>query len=255
MSFNRVAACGILMTLLTPAAVSAQQPSVPQAVIGEDAIGADPASPERRRTASERLFFSLQNNENGSEIDRLVAGMLTELNADCAAVESYQTFAKSSAFVSMKIKCADRALYAVTVGPQGLGVISGGDGSVERMLPEQGEIRMLNGEAPVQPRVRRGPPLITKQNLAILGGVFIIGVVLTGLFWRRRAKAIAPWRGLRSEDKDRLIEESDEVWADVFEHPSGIWLARGRRGKRRLFRNQLFAYLYARHAVKLFQVR
>jgi|TARA_R100000501_G_scaffold10060_1_gene19722 hypothetical protein len=234
---------------------------MPDAVLTDDEAISSPegfvgdAADQPIGTASERLFRALSAEENGSDVDKLVSAVMTEVNADCPAVEAYQNFVRSGSFMSLKIKCVDRALYAVTVGPNGIGVISGGDGSVERMNAEQGEIRTLSGNAPATTAPIRRPSPISLQTLAIIAGVLVLLVIAVRLYWTRRAKIVAPWRGLRSEEKDRILEEADEIWPDVFHHPSGIWIARGRRGKRRLFRNQIFALAYARHGMKLFQVR
>ncbi len=207
-------------------------------------------------TASERMFVAQQNNENGSEIDKLLAGVLTELNADCPAIEQYQTFNRNAAFISMKVKCVERSTYAITLGPVGLGVISGGDGSVARIDPDDGSVRTVSGDAPVSTaRVRSSRPVISLKTLMISGGILLALIVAFTAYMMRRSKIIAPWRGLRSEDKDRLLNESEEIWPDIFRHESGMWFGRGKRGKRRLFRNQLFAWAYARHGLKLFQIR
>ncbi|MGB7404901.1 MAG: hypothetical protein WA906_04365 [Pacificimonas sp.] len=242
----------------------AQESAAPADVIQEDVFApvttdeelAEEATGGRTDTASETLYRMLQNDENGADVNRALAAVLTELNVDCPAIERFQRFSFTSTFVSLKVKCSERALYALTLGPIGLGVVSGGDGSIERMDPDDGDIRNVNGEAPrlARPTRIRGP-LIDVQTLLIAGGIVFAGLIALILYFRRRAKIIAPWKGLRSEDKDRLLLESDEVDDDVFTHPSGMWLARGSRGKRRLFRNRLFAYLYARHGLKLFQVR
>ncbi|MGB3721236.1 MAG: hypothetical protein WA979_00275 [Pacificimonas sp.] len=207
-------------------------------------------------TASERMFRAQQNNENGSEVDKILAGVLTELNADCPAVEQYQTFNKNRQFVSMKVKCAERATYAITLGPVSLGVISGGDGSVGRIDPDDGDVRVLDGEAPrAGRRVSSSDSPISLRALAIGGGV-LLALLASWIFYMvRRSKIIAPWRGLRSEDKDRMLEESELIWPDIYRHSSGLWFARGKRGKRRLFRNQIFAWAYARYNLKFFQIR
>ncbi|MEM8826685.1 MAG: hypothetical protein AAF205_03655 [Pseudomonadota bacterium] len=211
--------------------------------------------PEDDRSASEKLYTAIAENRNGTAIDRLVGGVLTELDVDCPAIERYQTFSTTASYVSMKIKCADRPVYALTIGPVGFGVISGGDGSIDRMDPEQGDIRIVRGEAPPPRRVARPGPSLNLITLAVFGVALIGGVGGLIWYWTRRHRIIAPWKGLRSEDKDRMLDESEEIWPGVFHHPGGMWIARGRRGKRRLFRNQLFAMAYARHNLKLFQVR
>jgi hypothetical protein len=60
---------------------------------------------------------------------------------------------------------------------------------------------------------------------------------------------------LSSGDKDRLIAEATALHEDLFRHPSGVLIVRGRRGKRRLFPNRLYAELYRRFGIKIAQIR
>ena len=58
-----------------------------------------------------------------------------------------------------------------------------------------------------------------------------------------------------SEEKDAMVAESAELKPDFYIHPSGMFIVRGRRGKRRMFPNRLYAYLYWRWGLKFAQIR
>ena len=58
-----------------------------------------------------------------------------------------------------------------------------------------------------------------------------------------------------SEEKDKMVAESVELKPDFYIHPTGLFIVRGKRGKRRLFPNRLYAYLYWRWGFKIAQLR
>ncbi len=88
------------------------------------------------------------------------------------------------------------------------------------------------------------------------------GLGLTGLLLglagyvrsRRRAHARDDW-GLSSDDKDALIDESREVYPDIFRHPQGFYIARGGRGKRRIFKSTIGGILYRDYGLKIGEIR
>lgn len=234
---------------------------IPQAIVTEDdaeaLLSGEAHGESEGRTAGERLFRVLRGGEVGERVDEGLSAALTELDADCPAVERYQVFNRSTSFISMKVKCVDRPVYILAVGPVGLGVLSGGDGSIDRIRSGEGEVRVLRGEAPPPERepvsdLRGDFPL--RAAALLLGALIFAGLVLIWL-WIMRQKRVAPWRGLRTEEKDRMLEEAEEVEPHLFHHPDGVWLARGRRGKRRLFRSRYLARIYRDYGIKLLQIR
>jgi hypothetical protein len=61
--------------------------------------------------------------------------------------------------------------------------------------------------------------------------------------------------GLNSRDKDLLLEQSEEYLPDIWKHPEGFFISKGRHGKRRFFRSAAFAYLYRDFGVRLRELR
>ncbi|MBZ6377049.1 MULTISPECIES: hypothetical protein [Pacificimonas] len=249
----------LLGAALCAGAATAQ---IPQAVVDEEeaeqALSGEGELEEEGATSSERLFHALRDGESGEGVDALLQGAMTEVDARCQFIERYQVFNRASSFISMKVKCYERPVYILTVGPLGLGALSGGDGSIDRIRAGEGEIRVLQGEAPPPARpvgsssLRRQFPM--RAAAAVFGALILTGILLIWL-WGRRQKAVAQWRGLKTEDKDRLLGESTELEPDLFKHPDGVWIARGSRGKRRFFQRKAFARLYRDYGLKVMQIR
>ena len=254
-----LASAAYASALLTPPAAKAQ---IPDAVITDedvDAVSLDREAGADRTSSSERLFARLRAGEAGKAVDDLVEVVMTELEGNCPAIESYQVFNRSASFISMKVKCVDRATHMLTVGPVGIGVLSGGDGSIDRIRPGEGEIQIVNGEMPTAP-AESGPSIRPGglKSFAVAVGLLLL-LIAAGIgiiyLWLRRQRRTLRWRGLRSEDKDALIEASERVSKDLYRHPDGIWIVKGKRGKRRLFEHEPLARLYRDRGVKILQVR
>ncbi len=63
-----------------------------------------------------------------------------------------------------------------------------------------------------------------------------------------------PQWGLSSDDKDYMLDESHELYPNIFSHPRGFFIARGKRGKRRLFRYAFTAMLYRDFGLKIAEI-
>lgn len=239
-----------MAALLAAGAVA--QPAPPTAVEIETSTRA-PSWP-----ASARLFRTLGRGGLDALTDRHLAAALTELDADCPEVERYQLVTDTQLYRSLKILCSDRELYVLTVAAAGRGSLSGGDGLVRPISSAEGPVRTRIERA--VPRVspeetRRERRETVRQTYLIAALVAAALAIAAAFYWEWRARLVAPWRRLDSREKDRLLTEAEEVMPDVFRHPAGMWIARGRRRKRRIFRNSLFALLYAKYGLKFFQVR
>jgi hypothetical protein len=86
-------------------------------------------------------------------------------------------------------------------------------------------------------------------------GISLLLVALWAWLRARRRRADILDYGLSSDDKDMLLDESREIYPNIFQHPQGFLISRGRRGKRRLFRGTFAAILYRDFGVKIGEIR
>lgn len=141
-----------------------------------------------------------------------------------------------------------------------------GSGAPKFGMPGDNNDAIPESALPDQPKKKKGAAAVdetdprgwTRWLFAGLLGTFGL-VAFLGYSQLAHAARFAKGRervGIySSEDKDRMLEESAELKPDFYIHPSGLFIVRGKRGKRRLFPNRLYAYLYWRYGWKIAQIR
>ena len=265
----------ITMMLAQAGAGNEAAPLVPEAVVDGDPVLAETpdAALLTLQPATIRLYNALRSGASDEEVENLVSAAAIELDMNCPRVKEYQVYRASTRARTLKIKCVERPVYAVTIGPSGEGFVSGGDGTISQMRLEDGPIKAVLGvrvedyvastkaAAPAEDSIVEPLPLHRGRNW-LMGLVWTAGFVaalwLLGLFVRERRRlrrSLSRWRGLDTAVKDQLVEESEEIYPNLYRHPEGVFIARGRRGKRRLFSSLVFAYLYSSRGFKLFEIR
>ncbi len=289
-----------LALLLAPTLATGEPPVVPEAVLDGDPETLQPAAtaapvadaaPDPSllalQPATTRLFYALRGGAADEELEKLVSAAVVELDVQCPRVREYQVYRSSARARTLKVKCTERPLYAITVGASGEGFVSGGDGTIDQMRLQDGPIKAVMGlrveeylakeeadkrEAQsADPGDREpasevaAPPHVVQSHLGrqlLAGLAMVVGLVAGGaVLWliirerRRQRRVYSRWRGLDTAAKDQLVEESEEVYPNLYRHPEGVFIARGRRGKRRLFSSLVLAYLYANRGIKLFEIR
>ncbi|MBB4633452.1 hypothetical protein [Sphingosinicella soli] len=284
--------------MLAPTMSTGESPVVPEAVLDGDPQTLEPAQPAAPpmetapdasllalQPATTRLFHALKGGANDEELEKLVSSTVVELDVNCPRVREYQVFRSSTRARTLKVKCTERPLYAITVGASGEGFVSGGDGTIDQMRLQDGPIKPVMGlrveeylanenqargaeivpEDETMPSDAVGTPRAVETHEArqwLAGLAMGVGLAAGGaLLWlvvrerRRQRRTYSRWRGLDTAAKDQLVEESEEVYPNLYRHPEGVFIARGRRGKRRLFSSLVLAYLYASRSIKLFEIR
>ncbi len=198
----------------------------------------------------------------------------------CDRLSDYQIYKSETGVRFVKVKCREQPLIRVQVTSEGAITLSGGDGTVPDMFVGDGLIKSFYGEraeeylraqsraaekanqlpeqqAPVIIAVEEPEgtgSLLGRFGLPLLVLLNIVIVSLALLAWwtsRRHSIALSGWRGLTSHEKDYLIEESHEELPGFFRHPSGMYIVRGARGKRRVFSIKALAYLYQRTGLRI----
>jgi hypothetical protein len=286
----------LLLVQAEPAAGTAAPDAVPDAVLDGDPVTTTPepaaepptdadadadatAAPDPAllalQPATARLYAALRGGASDEEAERLVSAAARELDLDCPRVKEYQVYRASARSRTLKVKCIERPLYAITVGPSGEGFVAGGDGTIGPMRLADGPIKAMLGvrveeyiaetrQAAANEAAAAPPPAVDEHParawLARIAAAAGLGLA-AWLGWlavrerRRQTRSLSRWRGLDTEAKDQMIAESEEIYPNLYRHPEGVFIARGRRGKRRLFSSLVFGYLYSSRGFKLFEIR
>jgi len=197
----------------------------------------------------------------------------------CTRVTDYQVFTQRPNITDIKVKCSGDPLYGVTVASNGFVSVYGGNSILAPLDRRDAVIYSLDAEGEVEDsgfdierikeetksRVMLGSEYdymyLAGMLLVILAMVTVGAYVFIRIFKknqsrrpRRRMKPMPKFRvGFASDVKDKLIEESEEIGQFVYKHKSGLYIAIGGRGKRRLFLSAFWAQMYVRHNTHFFE--
>ena len=244
------------------------------------AAGAHAQAGPRRAAITEelglRLYSIIIREESADAIGEELHRVLNYSGNKCPSVTDFQVFRRDPDQRALKVKCRDRPLYAISVDSSGTVYVDGGDGRIGLMQPADGRVISVY-DVRADDYETKAPPVAAEavetedvaaetvgagSRLWLFIGIAILAVLLVMAVYRmiigEQEQADFErwrWRGLTSVDKDQLLEEAHELYPDIFAHPAGIYIARGRRGKRRLFRTLMFAYLYRSLGLKLGEIR
>ena len=189
----------------------------------------------------------------------------------CSKITDYQLFDVRPNRVVLKAKCPGRPLYGLTVANNGYLAVYGGDGILAPLSLGDGEIISLSDrDRDVRRALASGrdedglsgwnlDAAQTLQTALYISLMIGAALLLVGYWTLIRASARSPHakalaKQLAGHSKDALIAESEEILPNIFAHPSGLFIARGRHGKRRCFTLLLGAVLYRRFGVKLREI-
>ena len=276
----------------SPAAPAGTTVSVaaPAASVNE-AEALQPKPEESKAVAlGKQTFIALNEGGNVREIAGLLRDSVNSLGGICPNVTHYQVYRQTITVTTLKVACTNRPLYLLSVDTDGGMLADGGDGQVEPMDSADGTITAAplaeaSNKTYVDPKA--GAAAIGAKP-AVAGGVVSSGPAAaagggdTPLGWMRWLFALIAMlvafiaytiyrsftrpamvatprvqldRRYSSEDKDTLVEESQEIGSSMWVHPSGLYIVRGRHGKRRIFPNWAFAQIYHVWGIKIRQIR
>lgn len=228
------------------------------------------------------LYVALTQHQSSDVIAPLVERAVLKSGRACAPLRDYQILPPGKGIQHLKVKCAEQPTYRLAINPSDGGVrVSGGDGTVQPINPQDGPVTAVWGmraERYLADEARRSgasspvPATAMQRGVAAAAGVgnalrpaagwnsllwagllltLLLAVPLLVWFNTRPAQVL----GFTSEDKDQMVEEAEEILPEIYFHPQGWFIVRGQRGKRRVFRTLLFAYLYRNYGLKLREVR
>ncbi|WP_262693727.1 hypothetical protein [Kordiimonas aquimaris] len=199
----------------------------------------------------------------------------------CTRLTDYQVFAQRTNIIDLKVKCSGDTLYGVTVASNGYVTVYGGNGILSGLNRSDGLIYSfdnegeLSGDSSLTVNQAFGETvdrldLEDEVNVASIVGIvtitFAFILVFTIVWWRawkfkqtrkprERMKPMHKHRvGASSSLKDEYLEESKEVVKNVFKHPDGFYIGRGKSGKRRFFKSAMWAKTYAARGWRLFEI-
>ncbi|WP_247118972.1 hypothetical protein [Kordiimonas marina] len=199
----------------------------------------------------------------------------------CTRVTDYQLFTVRANLIDIKVKCSGDPLYGVTVASNGYVAVYGGNGILGELDRRDAVIYSFAADG----ALARDSRLTVKQAvsetvdrmdltqgynwvymLGMAGLILLIGVggvMIWFKAWRRRKgrprkrRISEPLRRsstlTTTAAKDILVLESERVMPHIYRHPSGVFIAQGRRGKRRFFNSIIWAVTYRILGWKLFQ--
>jgi hypothetical protein len=199
----------------------------------------------------------------------------------CTRVTDYQVFTQRPNLTDLKVKCSGDPLYGVTVASNGFVSVYGGNQILSALDRRDGVILSFGAEGDLSGTSAVDIERVTEETKArfMLGGeydylylVFILGILLVMVggislvfikLWRRRKlkrkprsrmKPMKKYRqGLTSDLKNRLVADSKKISKYVHQHESGVVIAVGKRGKRRLFLSPFWGKMYAQFGLNMFE--
>jgi len=198
----------------------------------------------------------------------------------CTRVSDYQVFSLRPNITDLKVKCSGDPLYGVTVASNGFVAVYGGNGIVsgldrrdslvysfaaEGALAQNSSLTVGQAIDDTAVRLKLGDDynyLYLIGLFMLISAMVIIGLLVWIKVWRRKTgrkprERMKPMRkhriAISTTAKDQLLAESVEVSKFVHAHPSGVFIATGKRGKRRIFKSRLWAVAYAKFGIKLFE--
>ena len=199
----------------------------------------------------------------------------------CTRLTDYQVYSQRTNIVDFKAKCSGDPLYGVTVASNGYVAVYGGNGILSGFNRTDGLILSFAGDGDLQ-----GDSSLTVEQAVgntverldldnEVNAISVVGIVsgmlgfilLFALIWwrawkhkltrkpRERMKPMQKHRvSASTNDKDLFVAESEEVSKNIYRHPIGFFIARGKRGKRRFFKSRIWARLYASLGLRLFEI-
>lgn len=198
----------------------------------------------------------------------------------CTRLTDYQVFRQRTNIVDLKVKCSGDPLYGVTVASNGYVAVYGGNGILSGLNRSDGLIFSfgndgdLAGDSSLTVEEAVGETVERLELEDEVNVVYVMGIVtltlgflmVVSLIWwrawrhrqgrkpRQRMKPMHKHRVAASSNaKDQLVDESQVVMKNVYRHPSGVFIARGKRGKRRFFKNLFWAKMYASRGWRMFE--
>jgi len=229
----------------------------------------DPADP---RQMALDVYSGINRNLEPTTIALGLRNIIQLFRYRCTRVTDYQVYAVRPNLTDIKVKCSGDPIYGVTVASNGFLSVYGGNGILSALdrrdapilsfdandvLEDTSEIETQQLKDQAKGQIMLGSEY---DYLYLIGMLMMVaGIAATmGFVWlrvwrrkqgrkpRQRMKPMEKHRvGISSKVKSQLLAESEEVAKYIHRHASGLFIAVGKRGKRRIFLSRFWAKLYA----------
>ncbi|NVJ70960.1 MAG: hypothetical protein HWE08_11430 [Alphaproteobacteria bacterium] len=233
------------------------------------------------RQLAHDIYVGINRESPPASVAMKLAEVIQVYRFRCTRVTDYQVFVLRPNLVDIKAKCSGDPLYGVTVASNGYVAVYGGNGIVAALDRRDGLIYSFAADGQLEAdsslsaddaleetveRLRLGDSYNLMYVLAIFAVLLAIVILMAVVWlkmWRRRSAKSKQHRKVKpmarhtvsvtSDVKDNLIKESGRVAANIYRHPSGTYIARGKKGKRRFFRSRFWAAMYRSLGVRMFE--
>lgn len=233
------------------------------------------------RQMAHDIYSGINRGSPPASVALKIADVIRVYRFRCTRVTDYQVFVQRPNLVDIKAKCSGDPLYGVTVASNGYVAVYGGNGMVSALdrrdalifsFAADGQLesdsRLTADEAldETVERLQLGDGYNLMYVLAMFAVLLALVIVIAAFWlrmWRRRKVKQKHRRKIKpmarhtvqatSLIKDQILNESNRVAANIYKHPSGIFVARGKLGKRRFFRSRLWASMYRSFGVRMFE--
>lgn len=249
---------------------------VPQPAFGQSLINTD----DPRQLALD-IYSAVNRGSDPAAIAVRLQSLVRVFRFRCTRLTDYQIFTQRTNIVDFKVKCSGDPLYGVTVASNGYVSVYGGNGIISSFNRNDGLILIfdnegdLAGDRSLTVGQAVGETVDRLELQEDINVVYVMGTVATtlgfilifSLIWwrawkfrqtrkpRQRMKPMHKHRvSASSRVKDAFLEESHQVVKNVYKHPRGFFIARGKRGKRRFFNSLFWAKVYASRGWRMFEI-
>lgn len=227
------------------------------------------------------IFAAVNRGSEPATVAIRLQSLVRVFRFRCTRLTDYQVFSQRTNIIDFKVKCSGDSLYGVTVASNGYVSVYGGNGIISSFNRNDGLILIfdnegaLSGDRSLTVGQAVGETVDRLELEEDINVIYVMGTIAStlgfllifGLIWwrawhyrqtrkpRQRMKPMQKHRvNASSSDKDAYLDESEEVSKNVFKHPQGFFIARGKRGKRRFFPGRVWASLYASRGWRLFEI-
>ncbi|UTW55111.1 hypothetical protein [Kordiimonas sp. SCSIO 12610] len=228
------------------------------------------------RTLAVDIHLSLNRDNTPDAIAFKLTQAIQLFRSPCEEVTDFQIYSRSQNLTVLKAKCKATPLYGISVGSNGYISVYGGDGIIAGFDRRDGVIYSFGLDGNLEAsdgitidnildetaaRLQSGDdfsPVYILLFVVIVLIIIAISIVMSlGLLRRRSSRREADTqlfsRRVSKETKDQLTQESKKLIANIFKHPSGIYIVRGKSGHRRFFASLIWALSYRYFSTRLFE--